>query len=216
MRAHNIDQPTLRRTRVTDLLKLVGLDSSYARRFPSSLSGGQRQRTGLARALAVEPEFIVCDEPVSSLDVSIRAQVLNLLVRLRDELNLTYLLIAHDLSIVRHMSDRVAVMYLGRVVEIGPVSSVYARSGHPYTKALLSAVPRPNPKMERARRRIVLTGEQPSVLAPPSGCRFHPRCWLFRLLGEPERCRVEDPRLLGMEQDHFTACHFAAKVADYP
>jgi oligopeptide/dipeptide ABC transporter ATP-binding protein len=188
---------------------MVGLDPTYVNRYPHEFSGGQRQRIGVARALAVEPEFIVCDEPISALDVSIQAQVLNLLTDLRDRLGLTYLFIAHDLSVVKHISDRVAVMYLGKIVEIGPPDVIYAGPGHPYTRALLSAVPVPDPTAERRRRRVILTGDVPSPANPPSGCRFHTRCWLYEKLGKPENCRTIDPPLREVGPDQKAACHYA-------
>ncbi|PZR60651.1 MAG: peptide ABC transporter substrate-binding protein [Chloroflexi bacterium] len=198
-----------RMDRVRELLALVGLNPNYTNRYPHEFSGGQRQRIGIARALAVEPEFIVCDEPISALDVSIQAQVLNLLVELREQFGLTYLFIAHDLSVVRHISDRVGVMYLGKLVELGPPTAIYESPGHPYTRALLSAVPIPDPKAERKRRRVILTGDVPSPVNPPSGCRFHTRCWLYERLGRPENCRTEDPPLRQIGDDHRAACHYA-------
>ncbi len=192
---HNLGSKSARQDRVAELLQLVGLNPNYRNRYPHEFSGGQRQRIGVARALAVEPEFIVCDEPISALDVSIQAQVLNLLVELREKFGLTYLFIAHDLSVVRHISDRVGVMYLGKLVEVGPPDLLYAGPGHPYTRALLSAVPIPDPKTERKRKRVILTGDVPSPVNPPPGCRFHTRCWLYERLGRPEVCRTEEPPL---------------------
>ncbi len=206
---HNLGSKSSRQDRVAELLQLVGLNPNYRNRYPHEFSGGQRQRIGVARALAVEPEFIVCDEPISALDVSIQAQVLNLLVELREKFGLTYLFIAHDLSVVRHISDRVGVMYLGKLVEVGPPDLLYAGPGHPYTRALLSAVPIPDPKTERKRKRVILTGDVPSPVNPPPGCRFHTRCWLYERLGRPEVCRTEEPPLRVIQPDHQAACHFA-------
>ena len=206
---HNLGSKASRSDRVAELLELVGLNPNYRNRYPHEFSGGQRQRIGVARSLAVEPEFIVCDEPISALDVSIQAQVLNLLVELREKFGLTYLFIAHDLSVVRHISDRVGVMYLGKLVELGPPSIIYEGPGHPYTRALLSAVPIPDPKTERKRKRVILTGDVPSPVNPPPGCRFHTRCWLYERLGKPESCRTEEPPLREIQPAHFAACHFA-------
>jgi oligopeptide transport system ATP-binding protein len=209
LEVHKLGSKRNRIERVRELLALVGLNPLYTNRYPHEFSGGQRQRIGVARALAVEPEFIVCDEPISALDVSIQAQVLNLLVELREKFGLTYLFIAHDLSVVRHISDRVGVMYLGKLVEVGPPDAIYETPGHPYTRALLSAVPIPDPKAERRRRRVILTGDVPSPANPPDGCRFHTRCWLYERLGRPEQCRTVDPELRVVGNDHQAACHFA-------
>jgi oligopeptide transport system ATP-binding protein len=211
---HHLAQGDARRERVADLLRIVGLDPAYVNRYPHEFSGGQRQRVGVARARAVEPEFIVCDEPISALDVSIQAQVLNLLTDLREQLGLTYLFIAHDLSVVKHISDRVAVMYLGKIVELGPPDIMYARPGHPYTRALLSAVPVPDPESERKRKRVILTGDVPSPVNPPEGCRFHTRCWLYERLGRPEQCRTIDPPLRPIQGEHEAACHFAEQALE--
>jgi oligopeptide transport system ATP-binding protein len=209
---HHLAEGDAKKERVADLLRIVGLDPNYVKRYPHEFSGGQRQRIGVARALAVEPEFIVCDEPISALDVSIQAQVLNLLTDLRDRLGLTYLFVAHDLSVVKHISDRVAVMYLGKIVEVGPPDLVYTAPGHPYTRALLSAVPVPDPVAERKRRRVILQGDVPSPVNPPPGCRFHTRCWLYERLGKPDNCRTIEPPLQVLTTDHRAACHWAGEA----
>ena len=193
------------RQRVGELLEMVGLNPRYARRFPHEFSGGQRQRVGVARALSLHPSFVVCDEPVSALDVSIQAQVLNLLRELQDDLGLTYLFIAHDLAVVRHISERIAVMYLGKVVEVADSEKLFTRPLHHYTNALLSAAPLPDPVQERERTRILLEGEVPSPINPPTGCRFHPRCPVGRT---EEVCRTEEPAFEEKLPGHMAACHF--------
>jgi oligopeptide transport system ATP-binding protein len=203
LRVHGLlESDKARRERVQELLALVGLNARYINRFPHEFSGGQRQRIGIARALASEPAFIVCDEPISALDVSIQAQVVNLLEDLQDRLNLTYLFIAHDLAMVRHICDRVAVMYLGVIVELADRDELYEGPLHPYTKALLSAVPAPDPIAERKRQRIVLEGDVPSPINPPLGCRFHPRC----PIAQPHCARI-DPVWREIRPQHWVACH---------
>ena len=193
-----------RRSRIEELLKSVGLDPTHANRYPHEFSGGQRQRIGIARAIALHPEFIVCDEPIAALDVSIQAQVVNLLKKLQKELDLTYFFISHDLSMVRHIADRVAVMYLGHIVELAPVNAVYDNPKHPYTQALNSAVPVPDPLIEETRQRTILEGDVPSPANPPPGCVFSTRCPIAT-----ERCSSEVPEWRNIEGEHWVACHFA-------
>jgi peptide/nickel transport system ATP-binding protein/oligopeptide transport system ATP-binding protein len=202
---HDLVPPSGRRERVEELLRLVGLEPRFARRYPHEFSGGQRQRIAIARALAVEPKLIICDEPVSALDVSIRSQILNLLRDLQDRLGLAYIFVSHDLAVVKHIADRVAVMNLGVIVETSDTQSLFASPRHPYSRALLSAIPVPKPRAKRSR--VLLQGEMPSALNPPAGCRFHTRCPYL-----VERCRVEPPPLLDDGAGHLTACHRTAEL----
>ena len=209
---HGVADGAERKRRVQEVMELVGLKPEHFNRFPAEFSGGQRQRIGVARALALRPKLIICDEPVSALDVSIQAQIINLLADLQSEFNLTYIFIAHDLSVVRHVSDRVAVMYLGKIVELAPVEDVYQVPRHPYSNALLSAVPMPDPNQKVGSHQIILSGDVPSPINPPSGCRFHPRCPKAQA-----KCSVDDPALipvLGDPPGHVTACHFPVETGE--
>jgi oligopeptide/dipeptide ABC transporter ATP-binding protein len=205
LRVHGVKSSRQRFEKVLEIMHTVGLENYHARRYPHEFSGGQRQRIGIARALVLRPKFIVCDEPVSALDVSIQSQVLNLLKRLQREFDLTYLFIAHNMSVVEHISDRVAVMYLGKIVELTDRESLYRNPQHPYTNALLSAIPIPNPELKRER--ILLTGDVPSPLHPPPGCRFHTRCPLAF-----DRCQVEEPPLIDLGEEHWAACFLRTKL----
>ncbi|MFN8620962.1 MAG: oligopeptide/dipeptide ABC transporter ATP-binding protein [Chloroflexota bacterium] len=207
LRIHNLGTPAERDAKVAKMMDMVGLQPYHGRRYPHEFSGGQRQRIGIARALVLEPELVVCDEPVSALDVSIQAQVLNLLKQLQRELGLTYLFVAHNLGVVEHISDRVAVMYLGRVAELAERERLYRDPRHPYTMALMSAIPVPDPT--RRIQRIILTGDVPSPVDPPAGCSFHPRCWLRARLDEPAECSTKVPGLDPVGPEHGVACHFA-------
>jgi oligopeptide transport system ATP-binding protein len=199
---HNLYKGKERLDKISSLLQMVGLNKEHASRFPHEFSGGQRQRIGIARALAIEPEFIVCDEPISALDVSIQAQIVNLLIKLQKELGLTYLFIAHDLSMVKHISDRVGVMYLGKLVELAASAELYSKPLHPYTQALLSAIPVPDPEVSRSKSRIMLEGEVPSPINPKPGCRFTQRCKYAKPI-----CSEVNPEFKEVEKDHFVACH---------
>jgi peptide/nickel transport system ATP-binding protein/oligopeptide transport system ATP-binding protein len=215
LRIHAIGTPGERREKVRRMMELVGLAPYHARRYPHEFSGGQRQRIGIARALVLEPDLIVCDEPVSALDVSIQAQVLNLLKSLQAELGLTYVFIAHNMGVVEHISDRVAVMYLGRIAEIAERRDLFRDPQHPYTQALMSAIPIPNPELRR--RRVILRGDVPSPVNPPAGCRFHPRCQLRSELGGPAVCATAVPELIQLgsaDGDHACACHFRGPGGD--
>jgi oligopeptide transport system ATP-binding protein len=206
LRIHGLGNPAERREKVSQMMDLVGLQPYHARRYPHEFSGGQRQRIGIARALVLRPDLVVCDEPVSALDVSIQAQVLNLLKQLQRELGLTYLFIAHNMGVVEHISDRVAVMYLGRVAELADADDLFRKQEHPYTEALMSAIPIPDPLLRR--QRVILRGDVPSPVNPPAGCRFHPRCQLRQELGSPAICAEVVPPLIELGGDHLCACHF--------
>jgi oligopeptide/dipeptide ABC transporter ATP-binding protein len=206
LRIHRLGSGAERRAKVRRMMDLVGLMPYHARRYPHEFSGGQRQRIGIARALVLEPDLVVCDEPVSALDVSIQAQVLNLLNQLQRELGLTYVFVAHNMGVVEHISDRVAVMYLGRIAELADRRELFHHQEHPYTQALMSAIPIPNPELRR--QRVILKGDVPSPVNPPSGCRFHPRCQLRQELGAPAICADVVPPLIDLGGDHLCACHF--------
>jgi oligopeptide transport system ATP-binding protein len=204
LKEHNAAKGNERQERVEELLSLVGLEPKHANRYPHEFSGGQRQRIGIARAIALNPDFIVCDEPIAALDVSIQAQVVNLLEDLQDVMGLTYLFISHDLSMIRHIADRVAVMYLGQIMELADVDDLYTTPRHPYTQALLSAVPVPDPEVEATRKRVILEGDIPSPANPPPGCPFNTRCPIAQ-----ERCVAESPEWRELASGHWVACHFA-------
>ena len=209
MHVYNIGSSSEIREKTAELLSVVGLRAEYIDRYPHEFSGGQRQRIAVARALAINPEFVIADEPVSALDVSVRAQVLNLLQRLQKQFNLTYLFVSHDLSVVRHVADRIAVMYLGKIVELSDRDELYAAPKHPYTQALLSAVPIPDPKIEKRRQRVILSGDLPSPINIPSGCRFHTRCPMAQQI-----CREVEPAFEAKEgREHYAACHFSEEVS---
>jgi oligopeptide/dipeptide ABC transporter ATP-binding protein len=208
MHIYNVGSNKEIRERTEELLRIVGLRPEYIDRYPHEFSGGQRQRIAVARAISINPDFVIADEPVSALDVSIRAQVLNLLERLQRELHLTYLFVSHDLSVVRHVADRIAVMYLGKIVELSDRDELYAAPKHPYTRALLSAIPLPDPKLEKKRKRIILTGDLPSPINIPTGCRFHTRCPLAQ-----DICRTVEPPFEAKEgHEHYAACHFSDRI----
>ncbi len=207
LKVHNKDLPKDEIKKIVyDVLERVGLTKALAKRYPYDLSGGQAQRVAIARAIVLKPKLVVLDEPTSALDVSVQAQILNLLVDLKNELKLSYLMISHDLSVVRYISDWVAVMYLGKIVELAPTEELFEKPLHPYTQALLSAVPEPDPKIMKSKKRIVLPGEPPSAINPPPGCRLHPRCPYAK-----DKCRVEEPKLIEYERNHWVACHLYAR-----
>jgi oligopeptide/dipeptide ABC transporter ATP-binding protein len=210
LRIHRIGDRGSRKRDVQELLGKVGLSPEHYNRFPHEFSGGQRQRIGVARALALRPKLVVCDEPVSALDVSIQAQIINLLESLQDDFNLTYVFIAHDLAVVRHISDRIAVMYLGKIVEVSPAEELYEHPLHPYTISLLSAAPIPDPEVEEQRATILLPGDLPSPIHPPPACRFHTRCPYV----QPTRCRDDEPPIREIAPGHFAACHWAEQIRD--